>query len=253
MSEDYEARAHKQLQIESWSNAARTLLIRGATDGGPFAEQHTTNADRSRATDTFELHGRPTKLQISPSTAPVRRGECYVRATLLLDGEPVQRLSSGYLTDSKTLSGPPGVFESFTEGSGLRHLVTGTNPAAGAEISEAVPTNARWKIRGIFIQLTTDVTVIDRRVAVTFDDGANMYYLKASGGVHPASLTKNYHPTPGYNIDDAAFDAQGSIRIPLPPDVILSAGYRIRSVTANLQAGDNFGAPLLDVEEWIEE
>ena len=251
MSEDYEARAHKQLQIESWSNAARTLLIRGATDGGPFAEQHTTNADRSRATETFELHGRPTKLQISPSAAPVRRGECYVRATLLLDGEPVQRLSAGYLTDSKTLSWPPGVFEGFTEGEGIIRYVGGTNPAAGAEVAEVVPTNTRWRLISVFIRLTTDATVANRQAQIVIDDGTDLFYSIVAPIV-TASILRNHLFIAGYSPLETAFDGNGHVRLPLP-NLKMFQGYRITTNTINLQAGDDYAAPRMLVEEWIEE
>ena len=251
MSEEYEARAHKQLQIESWSNSARTLLIRGATDGGPFAEQHTTNADRSRATDTFELHGSPTMLQVSPETAPVRRGECYVRATLLLDGEPVLRLSAGYLTDSKTLSWPPGVFEAFTDGPGLIRVVTGTDPAANTEITETVPTNARWKIRAIYFLLATDAAVVNRAVELRFDDGTDPLYQISCIQVQTASLNWNYFAGLLGESRQGTI-ATASINLKLP-DVVLFQGYRIRTLTGSLQATDNYGAPLIEIEEWIEE
>ena len=251
MSEDYEARAHKQLQIESWSNAARTLLVRGATDGGPFAEQHVTNADKSRATDTFELHGRPTKLQISPSTAPVRRGECYVRATLLLDGEPVHRLSSGYLTDSKTLSWPEGVFEGFTEGPGLIRLLTGTNPAAGAEISETVPTNARWLIRTFRANLVADGNASNRFGQIMLDDGATpWWYSHIHVTAQVAGETRAYH----FGLEMEHIDVGGgNIYQGAIPPFTLPGGWRIRSNTGGLLAGDEWAAPYLVIEEWIEE
>ena len=251
MSEDYEARAHKQLQIESWSNAARTLLVRGATDGGPFAEQHVTNADKSRATDTFELHGRPTKLQISPSTAPVRRGECYVRVTLLLDGEPVQRLAAAYLTDSKTLSWPPGQFEAFTEGPGLIRVITGTDPAAGVEVVETVPTNTRWVLRGLRIGLTSDATVINRVVRLQLDDGANVFHQVPDIAVQPASSGYAYHYSLGGESRRGVGD--NAILSHLLPQLQLFQGYRFATSTGSLQAGDNYTAPIYEVEEWIEE
>ena len=253
MSEDYEARAHKQLQIESWSNAARTLLVRGATDGGPFAESHTTNSDRSRATDTFELHGLPTKLQVNPSAGPVRRGECYVRVTLLLDGEPVQRLSAGYLTDSKTMSWPPGVFEAFTDGPGLIRILTGTNPAAGAEITETVPTNAKWRLKSVSFSLVADATVVNRTIGLALDDGATTYMLITAGAVQTAGQTKFYNYISGYPERETAFDGQAYIRTPLPPNLDVFQGWRFRTATISLQAGDDLSAASFVVEEWIEE
>jgi len=251
--EGYEDRAHKQIQIESWSNSARTLNLRGSTPGGPFAESHVTNADRSRATDTYEIHGIPTKLQVNPQTAPVRRGECYVRVTLLLDGEPVQRLSAGYLTDSKTISWPPGVHEGFLEGPGLIRTITGTNPAAGAAISETVPTNAAWKFKSLRVSLATDGNVANREAFLYYDDGSVTIYRSAHGPAHVANSTYYYHFIAGYPIEETGFDAGGQNRLPMPGDLLLSGGYRIQSGISSGQATDDWGAPVLQVEEWINE
>ena len=251
MSEGYEERAHKQIQIESWSNSARTLLLRGSTTGGPFAESHTTNADRSRATDTYELHGIPTKLQVSPSEAPVRRGECYVRVTLLLDGEPVQRLSAAYLTDSKTLSWPPGQFEGFTEGPGLIRVISGTNPAANVEVLETVPTNAAWKLKSVMFTLVTDANAANRGVMIAFDDGTTLYHQVAPIVAHAASETRDYVGGVGMppRIGTTYLNA---IMLDLP-DLIMAQGHRWGTNTINRQAGDDYGVPAYQVEEWIEE
>lgn len=251
MAESYIERAHLELQIESWSNSARTVLLRGFCTGGSFAEQHTTNADRSRATDTFQLHGAPINISAYPIAVPVRRGECYIRVTLLADGEPVLRLFAAYLTDGKTLTWPPGVHEGFTEGPGLIRSIGGTNPAAGAEISEAVPTNARWLVRGLYGQLIVDATVANRLVTLVLDDGTNVIYKIPDAAAQTASTTWDYYMS---LLGESRVGATGASQIALMlPNLFLSGGYRVRTITVNLQAGDDYGAPRLEVEEWIEE
>ena len=252
MAEPYIERAHKQIQVESWSNAAREILLRGYSEDGPFAESHTTNADRSRATDTYEVHGDPVSISARPLTVPVRRGECYVRVSLLVEGEPVKRLLAAYLTDGKTLSWPPGVHEDFTEGKGLVRLVTGTDPAAGAEILEAVPANARWRILSLRAVLVADATVLNRSARFVVDNGAAQFYETLHPPNQAASETRVYNAAPGMN-QETAFDGSAVLRLNLPPEMYLFQGYRIGSVTGNLQAGDNWGPPRLLVEEWIEE
>ena len=251
MAEPFIQRAHKQIQIESWSNSAREILLRGYSEDGPFAESHTTNADRSRAVDTYEVHGDPISITARPAAVPVRRGECYVRLTLVLDGEPVKRFFSAYLTDGKTLAWPPGVFEGFTEGAGLIRTITGTNPAAGAEVSEAVPTNARWRLIAIKLNFTTDGTVANRYVSLTTDDGAVMPFQIYAQPAHAASVGKTYTFSPA--AADRAAALINTINTPIPPELILPQASRIRSLTNSIQAGDDHAAPLLTVEEWIEE
>lgn len=240
-----------QLRIESWSNSARTLQLRGFTKDQLISHDHTTNADRSVASDDFDISDVPLMLQVSPSTGPVRRGECYVRITLLMAGFPVGRLITAYLTDGKTLTWPPGVHEGFTEGPGYLRALDGTNPAAASEISEAVPTNARWKLKGLRFQLVADANVADRRVFLIIDDGATpALHVFVSQTVQTAGLTRQYYFAP-YNYQPTA---QGSeIYVPIVEEIILFQGFRIRTSTTNLQAGDDYAAPTLLVEEWIEE
>lgn len=249
MSEPYSERAHKEILVESWSNSARTLLLRGHATGGPFAEQHTTNADRSRAESTYEIHGMPEGLTVSPLSAGVRRGECYVRVTLMMDGEPVERLIAAYLTDGKTLSWPPGVHEGFTEGPGLVRMIVGTNPAAGGDTSESVPTNARWKILSWIVTLVCDANVADRSAFLILDDGTNQLMTKLSWSTVAAGETTRFMAGPGLDVI-----ATGNRRAqPIPNETILFQAYRIKTGTVNIQVGDDYGAPVFMVEEWIEE
>lgn len=247
MSEIYSERAHKQLLIESWSNSARELLIRGYTTGGPFAESHTTNADRSRASDLYELHGFPEGVQISPLVAPVRRGECYIRLTLMMDGEPVLRMSAAYLTDLQTISWPNGVFEESTDGQGLVRTITGSNPAAGAGITETVPTNARWKFLGVRATFVADATVITRDNKIQFNNGVTTIFEVEAGGI-TASQTKNIAFAPGYTDDSAGSNYHSNT-----PEILLFQGWGFTMTPGGIQAGDDWGSPTIIVEEWIEE
>ena len=250
MAEQYIERAHKEILIESWSNSAREILLRGHATEGPFAETHTTNADRSRAESTYQIHGEIQSLTVSPATTPVRRGECYVRVSLMLDGEPVQRLTAAYLTDSKTLSWPPGVHEGFTEGPGLKRIVVGTNPAAGAEITEAAPTNAVWKLLALWIQLICDATVINRNVIVIIDDATNTLLALAPDLAQTASQSIEYNMAPHLADRDTAIISRLTTPLPI---IDLPQAYRFRTGTAFIQAGDNYAAPIFEVEEWIQE
>ncbi len=240
-----------QIQIESWSNAARLLHIRGFTRDGLISFEHTTNNDRSRKAETFNLSDWPIFLTVYPDTSPVRRGECYVRLTLLAAGATVGRLSAAYLTDSKTITWPPGVFEGFTEGPGLPRLVAGNDPAAGSEVSVTVPTNARWRLKAIRMELATDATSVNRRVILIIDDGTNTIATIVVEATQGASVTYRYNFYSGAPQETSFTVSQ--IEVPIPRDLVLFQGWRIRTSTQSLQAGDNWSAPLVQVEEWIEE
>lgn len=242
---------HKQLRLETYSDAARTYIIRGHATGGPFAEAVVTNATRALSTDDFEIHGLPVSLEIKTTTGGVRRGQLFVRASLLLDGEPVQVLCAGYVTSSRYLSYPPSLVEDPLEGPGYVHLVTGTDPAAGAEVDETVPTNVRWRLISLRLTLVTDATVQNRTVHVQFTDGTTNYAYIRGPANQAASETRHYDVYEGAARETAFVGTH--IMYPLPERMLLFQGHHIETDTSNLQAGDNWGAPQMLVEEWIEE
>lgn len=243
------------LRIESWSNSARVLLLRGVSGDLPFSFEHTTNADRSRAASDFTIDPykfiRPELLSVAPVTVPVRRGECYVRVTLLHEDKIIAVLSAAYLTDSKTITWPPGVFESSTEGPGLLRTFVGTDPAAGAQINEEVPTNAVWKLKSVRASLITDATVVNRHAQIQVHDGTRQVWALTSSYDHIASSTVAYLGLPiGIEIMTPRW-AQVTFGFPL--DMYMFQGWSLRSSIEAGVAGDDWGAPVIQVEEWIQE
>jgi len=133
------------------------------------------------------------------------------------------------------------------DGPGTDKSITGTDPSAGNEISETVPANAIWMVGGIYSSLVTDANAANRRVHVLVDDGATTFYRSVSASVQAESLT-NYYSIGPHGITAAV--AATVHWIPLPPGLVLSAGSRIQTSTALIEAGDNWGAPQLSVVEW---
>lgn len=126
--------------------------------------------------------------------------------------------------------------------------ITGTDPAAGEEISEVVPARRRWAIKSIFFTLVTDGTVADRDVSLILDDGTNQLWHITCATPHPASSSYTYSFA---QIASGESMVGNSCFHPFP-DLALPAGARIRTVTDLLKAGDNFTAPQLLIEEWID-
>lgn len=126
--------------------------------------------------------------------------------------------------------------------------ITGTDPAAGAEISEVVPDRRRWRILAVRFSLTTDATAADRIVHLHLDDGTSIFADVCVTTAHAASITKVYNFS---NYGSTQLAPTTCLYIPLPP-LPLMPGYRIKTITDNLQAGDDFTAPQLLVEEWID-
>lgn len=135
--------------------------------------------------------------------------------------------------------------------------VTGANPAAGAEASDAVPQNVQQELLAYGIALVTDATVANRQPILVIDGGTttNRRYLDVSDN-QAASLTVTHLWYPGSRLPDSASgltvtDTQ-TVRIqPSLPGWLgpLATGYRLRTITVNLQAGDDHAAPIFQVEE----
>ncbi len=126
--------------------------------------------------------------------------------------------------------------------------ITGTDPAAGAEISETVPERRRWRILAFRFSLVTDDPVADRIVHLLLDDGTNIFADVCVTTAHQASVTKVYNFS---NFGSTQLNPTNCLYIPLPP-LPLSPGFRIRTVTDLLEVTDDFSAPQLLVEEWID-
>ena len=246
-----------ELQIESWSNAARTLVITGVDSlGQNFSFEHETNADRSL---------NSTRHTVNPDTAQyvwtlvvippagVRRGECFIRISVLWNNRQVERLSTGYVTDGKSIAYPPGVFEGFTDGAGLLRSITGTNPAAGVEITEACPTNAKWKMKGAAFQVVADGNAANRAVRLLINDGVTDVLSYPATVLVAATQTRIFRFQKGWPNDPTTFGTLADIWAFISDEIEIFQGWSWRTQTESIQVGDDFGAPVFIVEEWIQE
>lgn len=248
------------LRIRSWGSLAGvvvTIVARIARPDGAITTHsfdHVPASDRSAVTSTHRL-GAGVLLSASAfaSTGAPRRGQVFIQAQIIrgLTGAvfPLGTILQGYVTDVQDLAYPGSPIHASVEGAGFIRSLTGTDPAANTEIQETVPANARWRLIAMTFALVTDATAANREVAVTIDDGTTVLARAASGQNQAASLTRTY--TAGPIGSSPAFATSPTGAIALAP-VVLMDGYRLNTVTTNRQAGDNYGAPQLSVEEWIE-
>jgi hypothetical protein len=132
-------------------------------------------------------------------------------------------------------------FERYT---GRLVTVASSDPAAGAEISVTVPARTIYKLVGARVALVTDATVSNRTVQLTVDDGTTVFNLFPSPSTQAASLTYNYNFTAGAN---NATVLNNNVVVGIGQDLLLPSTYRIRTLTNNIQAGDNFGIMTLFV------
>jgi hypothetical protein len=191
-------------------------------------------------------------LVVTTSTLQSTFGQAYILAQLsrapgsIANGTGV--LIAGYLSLYAELSWPPGVYWPSTFGAGWTHQAQLGAPGAGTEWSTSVPANTIWRLKSIYCTLTTSAAVANRVPHFILDDGANILADLAAPAVQAAGVAVNYSVNAGGQ-NAAAFD--GLIKITLPLDYDLLAGFRIRSLTTALQAGDTYSAVNFLIEEWL--
>lgn len=134
-----------------------------------------------------------------------------------------------------------------TDGAGTLRSITGTTPAAGADINEVVPTARRWTLLSFRAGLTASATVANRFPGFLIDDGTNALYLIRSSVAQTASQVNGYNLTPAQTFYN---DTQTQFIIPAPGLTSLKAGFRIRTSTNGIQATDQWSAPQYLVAEW---
>jgi len=135
------------------------------------------------------------------------------------------------------------------EGPWRKRVVLGPDPAAGAEVSVTVDQGRLWIVHSIRIVLVTDATVANRFLVLQLDDGTSVFFEATSSVAHAASATVSYLFSSAGFWNQLGGTLLGSgLFVPC----VLLRGFRIRTATAGLQAGDNFGRPTLYVDELME-
>lgn len=131
----------------------------------------------------------------------------------------------------------------------LWRLTTFPAPAVGSEISITVPGNAVWRLGTLRFTIQASAAVANRVVRVLLDDGSTEFARVTCNQLVTAANFRilTFFPTCGvFNTDignSALVDAPW-------PDVPLLPGYRIRTTTAALDAGDAYAGIVLYVAEY---
>jgi hypothetical protein len=158
-------------------------------------------------------------------------------------------LCSGYVNNVIGFGYPQSSPQRMTDGNGSIHAIGVTNPAPGADWVFTVPTGARMRIISVCGFLTTSVAVANRVVSLLVWDGVNVPFQTTPGFNQAASITDTY--TWADSISQAALFA-GISNNPLAGNLILSAGLKVQTQTAALQAADQWGGVSLLVQEWLD-
>jgi hypothetical protein len=125
--------------------------------------------------------------------------------------------------------------------------VTITNPTAGSDFIIPVPAYQVWRIHNIVALLTTSAVVNTRYPLFIIDDGANMVYDMFLGTIaagQSIQLNIGEFPLSMWTVGLTGI-------VPLPTPSPIAEGWRIRSSTVNLDAGDTWTNIKLWISEWL--
>jgi hypothetical protein len=134
---------------------------------------------------------------------------------------------------------------------GKLKIISGTDPAAGADPTLVADANTRWRIITVKAELVTDATVATRQARLELVVGGNTMFTVWSQVTHAASIDNTYFWYPGGPDRSAAIS--NTINTGLPIEILMSGANQLQIQTNNLQAGDNWSAITAYIEEWIEE
>lgn len=192
-------------------------------------------------------------IEVSNSLTTTQRGQFHVavhlwRGGTVTAGSQSALLLQDYVDAFTAMAWPGGRIISSVEGPGAIRSIVGTQPAAGADISETVPARRRWRIQSFLHQLVTAVAVANRQVQLRITDGTNTLWLSEVEALQAASLTEVYSWAVGSGTNQTAFQ-NATISRTLAA-MVLEPGWKIQTVTAAIQAADQWSAPNYSVEEW---
>jgi len=122
---------------------------------------------------------------------------------------------------------------------GKPKVLTIAQPAVNTELSLTVSDNKRWLVIGLYFSLVTDANAANRNVNVVVKDSSgNILFRSGSNQNHAASTTKNYCFA---NLGDEG-EGLGVFHIMAPAILVIDEGFKIETLTTNIQATDRFSA-----------
>lgn len=218
-------------------------------------DSQTPNTDRTAKASIFPSdEGWLLGGLVVPTSGTPLDGQCFVVAEIVRGQGPaalaLEVIAFGYVTAKQPLRFPSLSLVRSLDGQGAVRVITGATPGAGAEISETVPTGARWELLSFATVLTDGAAVANRIPTLVLDDGTTAYGIFPSPSSIPASTAETFVWAQG-----AAQPINAVVAAQIAPIGVnnrLSAGHRIRTLTGLLQAADQYSAIRYLVREWLE-
>jgi hypothetical protein len=129
--------------------------------------------------------------------------------------------------------------------------VAGTDPAANNEVSDAVPTGKTWWLLAVTVALVQGITQTPQPILVIDDGAASIFESFGSTAAQAVSTTCQYTWAGDVQLTGQVGATTNVHSVaPLPQNLVLPPGYRIRTNTIGLGANSNYGVPSYYVIEF---
>jgi hypothetical protein len=183
----------------------------------------------------------------------VQRGQCFVKIDLVrgLSGAltTLGTLIQGYVASFVGRAYPGSLLEQPSDGNGHIRAVSGPAPAPGHDISFVPPIVGQFRLLSFRAFFQASAVAATRAVYLYLQDQGGTTWFTA-----PAANTQSASQGFGYNFTIGVTDlntlAIGEVGVPIPSYRLVNGGT-FNTLTGGLQAGDQWGAPTVIIEEWI--
>lgn len=250
-----------RLRVVSVNSAAGVTVkvqLRTVPVGAPIQVQsfdHVPNTNRTIKTDDYPIgEGSLLNATVFASTGAPVSGQTFVIVQLVrgsgASGTVMGALVQGYVTSNQHLGFPGSPIISSTAGEPYVRNIIGTQPAAGAEIIETVPTGARWELVS-FNAFLTKIGVAGGPMELRRFVGANPFWQALANHQQNAATVINYNFAQGWTNVAAGPPATGTSNQVLPANALFTSGDTIQTSLVN-NAADQWSAPFMTVREWLE-
>ncbi len=219
------------------------------TKEGPFTYVHTPTSDGVVSTQTFRIPDIPISLSVFDVTDSFIQGQCYVKVSLLVNGDPMMILCSGFINLMHSLGYPQQDNPDKRPGRGYFVRTNSANPAAGAEHAYTVPSNEIWRILSLTAALVTDGTAANRRPHFVFNAN-NLTSIHAFPLVDQTATQTITYNVAQYGVMPDELD-NSQVLVNMPTETWVIGGNTIETVTTNIQAGDNWGIMYILAERFF--